>query len=184
MDMNTAVKRRVFYSFHYDRDVWRVNQVRNMGVVVGDEPVSPNDLEELRRKGYQNIQDWIDDQIKSCSCVIVLIGHETANQPWVQYEIQKAWATPKKGLAGIMIHNLENRAGKMDIAGINPFPALGINAPCYNPLSQVAQTGINPFPVGINAPYYNSPSKRAYAWIKQNLRTIVELAIQTRQRLY
>jgi hypothetical protein len=30
----------VFYSFHYDNDVFRVQQIRNMGVVDGNEPVS------------------------------------------------------------------------------------------------------------------------------------------------
>ena len=27
--------RRVFFSFHYDRDIWRVNQIRNIGEIVG-----------------------------------------------------------------------------------------------------------------------------------------------------
>jgi hypothetical protein len=27
--------RRVFFSFHYDRDIWRANQVRNCNVVAG-----------------------------------------------------------------------------------------------------------------------------------------------------
>lgn len=36
-------KRQIFYSFHFNNDVMRVQQVRNMGVVEGNVPVSPND---------------------------------------------------------------------------------------------------------------------------------------------
>ena len=38
-------KRKVFYSFHYDNDVFRVQQIRNMGLIDGNEPVSPNNWE-------------------------------------------------------------------------------------------------------------------------------------------
>lgn len=38
------MKRQVFYSFHFDNDVMRVQQIRNMGVIEGEEPVRPNDL--------------------------------------------------------------------------------------------------------------------------------------------
>lgn len=43
-------KRQVFYSFCFDDDVMRVQQIRNMGVVDGDEPVSPNEWEQLQKK--------------------------------------------------------------------------------------------------------------------------------------
>ncbi|MDQ1224403.1 hypothetical protein QE443_000564 [Pantoea ananatis] len=31
------MKRQVFYSFHFDNDVMRVQQIRNMGVIEGEE---------------------------------------------------------------------------------------------------------------------------------------------------
>ena len=40
----------VFYSFHYDNDVFRVQQIRNMGAVDGNEPVSANDWEQVKRE--------------------------------------------------------------------------------------------------------------------------------------
>lgn len=43
------MKRKVFYSFHFDNDVMRVQQIRNMGVLEGDEPVSPNTWEQIKR---------------------------------------------------------------------------------------------------------------------------------------
>ena len=33
----------VFYSFHFDNDVMRVQQIRNIGMIDGNEPVSKND---------------------------------------------------------------------------------------------------------------------------------------------
>lgn len=48
-------KRQVFYSFHFKNDSWRAGQVRNIGVVEGNMPVSSNDWEEVKRKGVVGI---------------------------------------------------------------------------------------------------------------------------------
>lgn len=98
-------QRKIFYSFHFANDVMRVQQVRNMGVVEGNTPVSPNAWEEVKRKGTTAIETWIDDNMKGKSCVIVLIGTDTHKRPWVKYEIEKAWKDGK-GLLGIHVHNL------------------------------------------------------------------------------
>ena len=113
-------KRKVFYSFHYDNDCWRVQQIRNMGIVDGDEPVSCNKWEEIKRNGDNAIKTWINNSITSCSCLVVLIGSQTANRKWVQYEIKRAWETGK-GVLGIRIHNLENQYKETCSAGLNPF---------------------------------------------------------------
>lgn len=56
------MKRKVFYSFHFDNDVMRVQQIRNMGVLEGAEPVSPNTWEEIKRTD-QGVKDWIEDNL-------------------------------------------------------------------------------------------------------------------------
>ena len=43
-------KRQVFYSFHYYKDSWRAAQVKNMGMVEGNTPVSANEWEEVKKK--------------------------------------------------------------------------------------------------------------------------------------
>ena len=58
-------KRQVFYSFHFKNDSWRAGQVRNIGVVEGNTPVSSNDWEEVKRKGDDSIKRWIDTHGKS-----------------------------------------------------------------------------------------------------------------------
>lgn len=40
--------RKVFFSFHYDLDSWRVNQVRNMGIVEGQRICEPNEWEKIK----------------------------------------------------------------------------------------------------------------------------------------
>ena len=81
-------KRQVFYRFHFDNDVMRVQQIRNMGVIEGDVPVSANEWEQLKRKSG-GVEKWIDDNMKYRSCAIVLIGKDTSNRPWIKYEIKK-----------------------------------------------------------------------------------------------
>jgi hypothetical protein len=156
-------KRQVFYSFHFDNDVMRVQQIRNMGVVDGDEPVSPNEWEQLRRRDG-GIERWIDDNMKYRSCVIVLIGEDTHKRPWVKYEIEKAWRD-KKGLFGIYIHNLKDpRTGTCRL-GSDPFSAL----PLKNKDGTRATIAV-----------YNPDPSDAYNSIKKNIDTWVENAIGSR----
>ena len=113
------MKRKVFYSFHYDNDVFRVQQIRNIGVLEGDEPVSKNEWETVKRGGDTAIRNWIDKNMKYKDCV-VLIGSETASRPWVNYEIQKALDSGK-ALLGIHIHNLKDMQKRTCQKGANPF---------------------------------------------------------------
>lgn len=115
-----AGKKQVFYSFHYDEDVFRVNQIRNIGQLEDNKPVSPNDWEELKRKGDASIKKWISEQLEGKGYLVVLIGKETSNRPWVLYEIEKAYSLGKK-IIGIYIHNLKSIDGKTSLKGQNPF---------------------------------------------------------------
>jgi hypothetical protein len=116
----------VFYSFHYDNDVFRVQQIRNMGVVDGDEPVSPNDWEQVKQKGDAAVERWIDESMKYKRCVIVLIGSDTASRKWVKHEIKRAWEL-KKGLFGIYIQNLKCPRNGTCSKGANPFANWNVN---------------------------------------------------------
>lgn len=133
-------KRQVFYSFHYDNDVMRLHQIRNIGSFDKSELLSPNDWEIVKKGGDRAIKKWIDEQMNYRSCVIVLIGEETANREWVQYEIKKAFADGK-GLFGIYIHNLKCPSTGKSSKGKNPFEQFTLNDgrklseifTCYNP---------------------------------------------------
>lgn len=116
--------RKVFFSFHYARDVWRVAQVRNSGVVTNLEKTPFYDKaewESIKRQGDAAIQRWIDAQLAGTSVTVVLIGQETASRRWVGYEIQKTIQL-KKGLIGVHISGIKDRNGETDNLGSNPLP--------------------------------------------------------------
>lgn len=138
-----------FYSFHFDNDVFRVQQIRNMGVIDGNEPVSPNDWEQLKRKGDAAVERWIDDNMKHKRCVVVLIGSDTASRRWVTYEIEKAWKE-KRGLLGVYIHNVKCPRNGTCSKGANPFnnwkvgdQSMANLVRCYDPSSYGAYDEIS-----------------------------------------
>jgi hypothetical protein len=116
--------RRVFFSFHYERDIWRASQVRNSWVTKPDREDAgfwdAASWEEVKKKGDEAIKRWIDKNLEGTSVTVVLIGRETAERPYVLYEIEQSYKT-SKGLLGIYIHNMRDKTGQSDLAGSNPF---------------------------------------------------------------
>jgi hypothetical protein len=68
--------RNVFFSFHYQRDIWRANVVRNSGVVIGESAAGFRDAslwEEAKKKGDKAIKALIDEGLKGTSVTVVFI---------------------------------------------------------------------------------------------------------------
>lgn len=120
-------KRQVFFSFEYNKDVWRAAQVRNMGKVSSDSTFSDNDWEEVKSKSDANIKKWIDEQMEKRSCIVVLIGKTTSSRKWIKYEIEKAYEL-KKGIVGIYIHKLKDKDGNQTDQGADPFYTIYTNS--------------------------------------------------------
>lgn len=117
--------RRVFFSFHYERDIWRVGQVRNSGIILspGDTTsgfIDAVEWESLERQGSAAVQRWIDGELDRTSVTVVLVGAQTARRPWVGYEIQKSVGRGN-GLLGIYIDGVKDANGFLDVRGSNPF---------------------------------------------------------------
>lgn len=165
---NSEMARKAFYSFHYIPDNWRASQVRNIGVIEGNSPVSDNDWETVKKGGDTAIQNWIDSQLKGKSCMIVLIGANTAGRKWIKYEIEKAW-NEGKGVLGIHIHNLKNKDGDQSTKGSNPFDDFTMKRDSKK-LSSIVKVYDPPF----------STSTNVYNHIKDNLEDWVEKAIYIR----
>ena len=159
--------RRVFYSFHYKPDNWRVGKVRNIGAIEDNQPASDNDWESITGGGESAIRRWIDEQMYGRSCAVVLIGSKTAGRKWINYEIKKAW-NDEKGLLGVHIHNLKDRDQKQTTKGANPFDHITIYG---EPLSSI---------VPVHSPW-QTESTDVYAYIKDNLAEWIEEAIQIRK---
>jgi len=159
---------KVFYSFHHSSDEWRASQVQNIGTVERNKLASDKDWDAIKNGGDYAIQSWIDSQLAGCACAIVLIGQNTANRKWIDYEITKAWSD-RKGLMGIYIHNLKDSSGNPSSKGENPFDGftVGVN-------KKVLSSLVNAY----DPPY--ADSSRVYEYISQNLENWIEKAIETR----
>jgi hypothetical protein len=161
------MKRDVFYSFHFDGDCWRTNQVRHIGTVSGKQPVSGNDWEKVKARGDSAVERWIDGQLKDADCTIVLIGSKTSERRWVRHEIKQSW-NKGKGLFGIYIHNLKDSEGQKSTKGANPFGGFSVGD---TSLSSIVKTYTPP----------SSKSTEVYAFIEDNLASWVEDAIKIRK---
>lgn len=102
--------RRVFFSFHYQNDINRSMTVRNSWVTQGKEAVGfidKADFEQIKRQGDNAVHRWIDKQLEGTSVTVVLIGAETLNRPFVQYEICKSLERGN-ALIGVKIHAIKD----------------------------------------------------------------------------
>ena len=160
--------RKVFFSFNFKEDHWRAGTVRSIGSLEGNAELSDNDWEAVKKKGDKAVENWIDGQMQGKSCVIVLVGTNTANRPWIDYEIKQAWSL-KNGLVGIRIHNLQNSKQLTSSAGANPFASFNVN-----------NTSLSSIVTLYDPPGYDS--KAVYKSISDNISDLVEKAITIRGR--
>ena len=161
--------RACFFSFHYRPDSVRAARVRNIGAIEGNSPASDNDWEAIKGGGDDAIKRWINGQMDRRTCAIVLVGMETANRKWINYEIVKAWKDGL-GIVGIRIHGLVDFNGQVATRGLNPFDYIGFGTTgaklsstvkCYDP--------------------QGSTSTDRYNWIRTHLANAVEEAIKIRK---
>lgn len=136
--------RSVFFSFHYERDIWRANVVRNSWVTKPDREAAgfwdASLWEETKKKGDEAIRRLIDQGLEDTSVTAVLIGAETASREWVRYEIEKSLERGN-GLLGVYIHNIKNQDGKTDPEGPNPFDQMYVEKDGKKiPLSKLYRT--------------------------------------------
>jgi len=132
--------RKIFFSFHYERDAWRAGQVRNSNVVSADDRygfIDAAEWESIKKKGDAAIERWIDDQLKNTSVTVVLVGTQTAERDWVRQEIAKSW-NRGNGIVVIRIHNIKDQEQKTDSAGTNPLD--NFKLPDGTALSSVCKT--------------------------------------------
>lgn len=126
--------RRVFFSFHYQRDIMRVNQVRMSNQFIGVPAAGWADAslwEEAKKKGDATIKKMIDDALHNTSTTVVCIGAATAGRRYINYEIEKSLARGN-GILGLRIHHLIAPRIGADVAGEVPEKLKAIKAPIYS----------------------------------------------------
>ena len=159
--------RKCFFSFHYKPDCVRAAQVRQIGSIEGNAPAKDNDWETVVGGGDKAIERWIAGQMGGKTCLVLLVGENTANRKWINHEIIKAW-NDGLGVVAIRIHGLKNFEQQESAPGKNPFDFIDVGskklsaiAKCYNPSG--------------------ADSKARYAWISNNMEAMVEEAINIRK---
>jgi len=90
--------------------------------------LGPSLWEEAKKKGDDALKRMINNGLYNTSVTAVLIGAETADRKWVQYEIQRS-AARGNGLLGIYIHSIKDRNGQTDMKGDNPFSRFETDRP-------------------------------------------------------
>ena len=126
--------RRVFFSFHFENDIWRANQVRMANVVAGTDTAGffdHSEYEDAKKKGDDIVKRLILKHLDNTTVTVVLTGEETASRPWVRYEIDQSIAR-KNGLLGVHIHHLKDQNGLTTAGGVKPSVPAGIDFPAYD----------------------------------------------------
>jgi hypothetical protein len=119
--------RRVFFSFHFQNDNWRVNQVRKSGEftdVDGTDTFYDNSLwEATKKKGDQALKKLIDGGLNNSSVTTVLAGTETWARKWVRYELVKSFERGN-GLMTLWIDQVKDSQGRTSPRGNDPLHCL------------------------------------------------------------
>lgn len=161
--------RKCFFSFHYVPDSVRASQVRQIGAIEGNPAARDNDWETIVGGGDAAIKKWIAGQMDGRTCTVVLVGTNTANRKWINYEIIKSW-DEGMGVVGIHIHGLKDFSQNTSAKGSNPFDFV-THRPSKKRLSSIVKCYD---PAGVD-------SKDRYAWISKHLANAVEEAIAIRK---
>lgn len=114
--------RRAFFSFHYQRDIWRINQIRSVPNITGTAAAGFHDAslwEESKKKGDAVIKKMIDTALLGTTVTVVCIGNQSYNRKFINYEIEQSLLRGN-GLVGIQIHHLLDHKQSADLPGIIP----------------------------------------------------------------
>lgn len=134
-ETHSKMARRVFFSFHYQEDIFRVNVIRKSGVVSGTAAAGFHDAslwEKTRKRGDAAVKRLIDRGLQGTSVTCVLIGQRTAKRKYVAYEIEQS-VKKGNGLLGIHINGIADIKGETNFwRGDIPAALARYEAPVYD----------------------------------------------------
>lgn len=125
--------RRVFFSFHYQNDIFRVNQIRGLPNMIGTAAAGFSDAslwEATKRQGDASIKRLIDDGLHGTSVTVVCIGSATAGRRYVDYEINESLKRGN-GVLGLRINHLIGHTRTSDPVGATPPLLTRHDVPTY-----------------------------------------------------
>ncbi|HJN24556.1 MAG TPA: TIR domain-containing protein [Rhodospirillales bacterium] len=116
------MSRRTFFSFHYQRDIWRINQIRNIPNITGCSAAGFQDAslwEEAKKKSDAAVKKLITDGLHNTTVTVVCIGAKTAGRKFINYEIEQS-LNRGNGVVGLQINHLKDKYGYVD--GVGTYP--------------------------------------------------------------
>ena len=119
--------KRVFFSFHYQDVIdFRVNVVRNHKLTKGNNAgyFDASIWEEAKKTSELALKRLINSELRNTSETCVLVGTDTFQRRWVDYEIMKS-LEKGNGIIAIHINGIKGRDGKTKNNGNNPLFYLG-----------------------------------------------------------
>ena len=131
--MPCTMTRRIFFSFHVESDLARVNQLRAHLLAADLHQVGffdPQEYEALLRARKPTIGRVIRERLVGTCVTLVLIGSETASRPFVHLAIEESIAN-RNGLLGIRIHDIEGPDGATAHCGPEPIVPNEVLFPTY-----------------------------------------------------
>lgn len=126
-----AIKRRVFFSFHYQEDIWRANQIRNSwrfgheSTREGRGFFDGSLWEKSQRTNDESLKSLIRNGLENTSVTCVLAGTYTYIRRWVRYEIARS-VVKGNGLLTVFIDMKKNEESKTCDRGPDPLDYMGV----------------------------------------------------------
>jgi hypothetical protein len=130
LHINPPKKRRVFFSFHYQQDIERVDPIRTSWRYQHETLREASGFfdgsiwENSQRTSDESLKSLIRDGISNTSVTCVLAGQHTYARRWVRYEIARS-IIKGNGLLVVQIHKCRNKAGYTSQPGFNPLDYMG-----------------------------------------------------------
>ncbi|MEG0750129.1 MAG: TIR domain-containing protein [Carnobacterium sp.] len=109
---------RVFFSFHYENDFSRAVMVKNNWTLKKNEEsgfIKQAEFESIKRDGENSIKRWIDKQLANTTVTVVLIGSETLDSQYVQYEIKQSYLR-NNAIIAIKIGKIKNLSQQVSLS--------------------------------------------------------------------
>ncbi len=120
----------LFVAFHAARDASRAHKVLEKWQKIDEietcEIGTPGRWGKGPGRGGNEFEDLLTSEFGRTNFVVVLIGYQTAKQPWILQTLKKGFQL-RKGMFGIYIHKLPGPEGQRDYKGRNPFDFLYSN---------------------------------------------------------